>query len=159
MYLTSCVNFTLVIVLAAVCAVLCVIVAVESFDGEAYGEYILPALAMPPFWCFLLFATAFAAFGAALGIVLSVPSYSKSNVKEAVLFAVCAAVVSYAWIPLVYRAGNFLIAAGVCATALVCTAFALIKYARINKLAALLLCMFGAWMLYLFLFSLGLWIV
>lgn len=150
---TACVNFTLVFILASLAALILVITAIVNIDGEACEEMVLPRMAPSPFWCVLFWTLKMAIFGAALGIAMSVPT--KNGAKKGIMAAlgVSGAIICYSWISLVYSAQSFLLAALVCAVLIAMSFLLFSMYKTVNPIAAVLMMIFCAWLLYIFYFS------
>ena len=70
---TLCINKTLVLVLAVVCACLGLVFAIGGVDYEVYGEIAQPKFYFPPFVMIILQMIFYALLGAAAGVAVSSP--------------------------------------------------------------------------------------
>ena len=157
---TLCVNTTLVLVLAIICACLGLIFAIGGVDYEVYGEITQPKFYFPPFVMIALQIIFYALFGAAAGVIISTPYCKRGSGKFAPLaLAVCTLFLCFTWIPLVYTAASFFIAFIVCLIILVFCAAVFKLYMDINSVAAFAVFIFALFDFYLACYSLSLFIL
>jgi len=157
---TLCVNTTLVLVLAVVCACLGLIFAIGGVDYEVYGEIAQPKFYFPPFVMIVLQIVFYALLGAAAGIIISAPYSRRGRGKFAPLaLSVCTLFLCFTWIPLVYTAASFFIAFVVCLIILVFCAAVFKMYMDINSVAAFSVLIFALFDFYLACYSLSLFIL
>lgn len=155
-----CVNTTLVIVAAIICACLGLIFAIGGVDYEVYGETAQPKFYFPPFVMIVLQIAFYALFGAAAGVIISTPHFRRGQGKFAPLaLAVCTLFLCFTWIPLVYTAASFFIAFIVCIIILVFCAAVFKMYININSVAAFAVLIFAFFDFYLACYSLSLFIL
>ena len=157
---TVCVNGTVVITCALICACLGLIFAIGGVDYEVYGEIVQPKFYFPPVVRVALRLVFYALFGAAAGIIISTPYYRKSRGKLlALALALCTLFLCFTWIPLVYTAASFFIAFMVCLIVIVFCAVLFKFYLQINSVAAFSVLIFAFFELYLACYSLSLFIL
>ncbi len=157
---TMCVNTTVVAVCAAVCALLGLIFSIGGIDYEVYSEIEQPGFYFPPFIMVVLLLLAYALIGAAAGMIISTPYYRKNSDKTlAIVLSACTLFLCFAWIPLVYTASSFFIAALICILVLLFCAVIFKYYIKINTVAAYIMLVFAFFELYLACYSLTLFIL
>lgn len=157
---TACINTTVVIIFAAVCAVLGLIFAIGGVDGEVYENIIQPKFYLPPFFMVLFNLIFYALIGAAAGIIVSTPYYGKNSIKPISLFLSGAVLLlCFAWIPLIYTAASFLIGTLLYLIILLFSAVIFRFYFRINRIAAWMMLVFSAFALYMVFYGFTLFII
>jgi tryptophan-rich sensory protein len=157
---TLCVNGTLVLVFAIVCASLGLIFALGGVDYEVYGEICQPNFYFPPFVMVAVQVVFYALFGAAAGVIISTPYCRRGRGKFAALaLAVCTLFLCFTWIPLVYTATAFFTAFFVCLIILAFCAAIFKLYYEINSVAAFAVLIFALFDFYLACYSLSLFIL
>ena len=157
---TMCINTTVVAVCAAVCAVLGLIFSLGGVDYEVYSETVQPGFRFPPFIMVVLLLLAYALLGAAAGMIISTPYYRKNSDKMLSLaLAACTLFLCFAWLPLVYTAASFFVAALISIIALFFCAVIFKYYIKINAVAAWIMVIFAFFELYLVCYSLSLFIL
>ena len=155
-YETSCIDVKTVAITAGVFAAVTVLSAIFNVKSAVYKKFTPPKLSLSPFWCIFVFVLMAALLGAAIGVLISLPAYSSKNKNVAVAAGICAFVLSCAWIVLVYSAASFLIAALVAVVIFALCAVTYAVSAKMNRLASWAVLGYGAWVIYLFYFSLAL---
>ena len=155
-YETSCIDGRTVAITAGVFAFVVVLTAIFNVKSAVYKEFVPPKLSLSPFWCMLVFSLMAALFGAALGAVISLPARNGKMRNIAVAAGVGALVLSCAWIVLVYAAASFFIASLVAVVTFALCAVSYFVTAKMNRLASWAVIGYGAWVIYLFYFSLAL---
>ena len=157
---TLCINKTLVLVLAVVCACLGLVFAIGGVDYEVYGEIAQPKFYFPPFAMIILQMIFYALLGAAAGVAVSSPYCRRGQGKLAALaLSVCTLFLCFTWIPLVYTAGSFFIAFFVCLIVLAFCAAIFRLYYEINSVSAFAVLLFALFDFYLACYSLSLFIL
>jgi tryptophan-rich sensory protein len=157
---TICVNTTVVLVCAIVCACLGLIFAIGGVDWEVYGEIAQPKFYFPPFVMIVLQIIFYALFGAAAGVIISTPYCRRGRGKlTSLALAVCTLFLCFTWIPLVYTATAFFIAFFVCLIILAFCAAIFKFYYEINSVAAFAVLVFALFDFYLACYSLSLFIL
>ncbi|MBQ8404524.1 MAG: tryptophan-rich sensory protein [Clostridia bacterium] len=157
---TLCVNPTVVAVCAAVCACLGLIFAIGGVDYDVYCEIAQPKFYFPSFIMVVLLLLFYALLGAAAGIIISTPYYRKNSHKTISLaLAACTLFLCFTWLPLVYTAASFFIAALVCIVVLLFSALIFKFYIKINAVAAWSMLIFAIFDFYLICYSLSLFIL
>ncbi len=154
-YETSCVNFTLVGIMAGAFALVCIINSISNVKSAVYKKFTQPSFSLSPFWCIFVWVLMSALFGAALAIAISTPSHGQKNKTYAIITAASAFILCNAWIPLVYSSASFFIAMLVSLVIFICAAMLFTIYSKISRLAAVLDIVFAAWIIYIFYFSLS----
>jgi|GEM_PF-1466158 len=155
-YEFSCVDIKLVAILSAVYAAICILTSIINVKGAVYKKFVMPKLAMPPFFIILFWIIASALLGAVLAIVISSPVRNTKLRLQAIFSNVCAFVLSCAWIALVYSAKSFVLGALVCAVIVVCLWVQYLAVVKINGAASLALIICAVWLIYVFYFSVSL---
>lgn len=156
----ACINTTVVIICAAVCAVLGIIFAIGGIDSEVYEEIIQPKFYLPLFFMVLFNIIFYALLGAGAGIIISTPYYGKNQLKPISLFlAATVLLLCYAWIPLVYTAKSFLIATFIYVIVLLFFAVIFRMYMRISRIAAWMMLIFSVFALYMIFYSFTLFVI
>ena len=157
---TLCINVTLVIVCAVVCACMGLIFAIGGVDYEVYGEITQPNFYFPPFAMIALQMILYALFGAAAGMVISTPYCRRGRGKlTALALAVCTLFLCFTWVPLVYTASAFFIAFFVCLIILAFCAVIFKFYYDINTVSSFAVLIFALFDFYLACYSLSLFIL
>jgi tryptophan-rich sensory protein len=157
---TLCVNGTLVLVFAIVCASLGLIFALGGVDYEVYGEICQPNFYFPPFVMVAVQVVFYALFGASMGVAVSTPYCRKGYEKFAgIALSVCTLFLCFTWIPLVYTAASFFIAFVLCLIILVFCAVIFKFYIEINSVAAFAVLVFALFDFYLVCYSMSLFIL
>ena len=157
---TLCINKTVVIVCAIICACMGLCFAIGGVDYEVYGEIAQPKFYFPPFVMIILQLLFYALFGAAAGVIISTPYCRRGRGKlTALALAVCTLFLCFTWIPLVYTAASFFIAFIVCLIILAFCAVLFKLYYEINRVAAFALLIFTLFDFYLACYSLSLFIL
>ena len=157
---TVCVNATLVLVLAIVCACLGLIFAIGGVDFEVYGEISQPKFYLPPFFMIAVQVVFYALLGASMGVAVSTPSCRRGREKlVGVALSVCALFLCFTWVPLVYTAASFFTAFLVCLIIVVFCAVIFKLYIEINAVAAFSVLAFTLFAFYLTCYSLSLFIL
>lgn len=155
-YETSCIDGKTVAITTGAFAAMTMLTAISSVKSAVYKKFTPPKLSLSPFWCIFIFVLMAALFGAALGVLISLPARNGKNKSVAVASGICAFVLSCAWIVLVYSAASFLIAALVAGVIFALSAVSYSVAAKMNKLASWAVLGYGVWVIYLFYFSLAL---
>ena len=155
-YETSCIDVKTVGITAAAFAAICALTAIFNVKSAVYGKFTPPKLSLSPFWCIFVFVLMSALFGAALGAIISSFVREQKTKSVAVAAAVCAFVLSCAWIVLVYSAASFFIAALVAVVIFALVAVSFTLYAKMSRIASWAVLGYAAWVIYLFYFSLAL---
>ena len=157
-YEISCVNVTLVIILAAVAVVLGALFAISGAGRYLYWYFLQPRCAPAPFFMVLLWGIAYALLGASVGAALSVPCRHAVTRRRIALAFACALILCYVWIPVVYRAASFFLGTLLVAVIILCLAVLFSLVSRISRLASWGVLVFAVWMLYIlyYTFALGL---
>ena len=153
---TACLDPKTLIACSAACAVFCILTAVFNVKSKVYKTFTVPKLSLSPFFCMLFFVIASALMGAALAVIISSFEKNKEKKIRAAILCVCAIILGFSWIALVYSAASFLIAALVCAVTEACCIALIVLCARISRLAQVLVGAYSVWTAYLLYFSVGL---
>lgn len=157
---TVCVNKTVVLVAAVVCACLGLIFAIGGVDREVYEEIAQPKFYFTPFFMIVTQMLFYALFGAAAGVVICTPYCRRGRGKlTALALAACTLFLCFTWIPLVYTAASFFIAFFVCLIILAFCAAIFKLYHEINSVAAFAVLVFALFDFYLACYSLSLFIL
>lgn len=155
-----CINTALVIICAAVCAVTGLFFTLGGIDLDVYGEIVKPKFYLPPFFMIFFNIVFYALLGAAAGIVLSTPYYRKNNIKLISLsLCVCALLLCFAWVPLVYTAASFFMGAIIYILVMLFSSVIFKFFFRINRMAAWLVLVFAVYALYMVCYSFTLFII
>lgn len=153
----SCLNWPAVGIFAGLSLLLGVIIAVSGGGRYPHVCYYLPRGALPTFFVMLFWGLAFALLGATLGIFLfSRRCRCERSRMHSLLLFIFALTASYAWIPIVYKAGSLffgLILSLLLIAVLVLLFFALCKSEPIAAFGTLI-CAFWAFYVAYYTFSL-----
>ena len=157
-YEISCVNTTLVIILAAVAVGLGILFAVSGIDHYLYWYCLQPRCALAPFFMIIFWALAYALLGASVGVALSVPCRHVVTKRRIAVVSLCALILCYVWIPVVYKAASFFLGTLLVAVIILILAVLFSMCSRISRLASWGVLAFAVWMLYIlyYTFTLGL---
>ncbi len=153
----SCLRPILIGICAGVCVLLGAIFAV-GLVGKPSGV-LIPRAVLPSFLGVLLQFIAYALFGAAFGVLLTTPFCGdqsrllRSQRRWALVLFACLIVLCYAWIPVVCKAGSFLLGALLCGVILVGIAVLLLFTYRISLICTACLLVFAFWVVYLLYFT------
>lgn len=157
---TLCVNKTVVIICAALCACLGLVFAIGGVNSEICGEIIQPKFYFPTVIMIAVQITFYGILGAAGGIIISTPYYRRGYDKAiALALSACTLFLCFTWIPLVYTAKSFFIAFIVCVIILIFSAAVFKIYIKINSVAAFFLVIFAFFDFYMLCYSLSLFIL
>lgn len=157
---TLCINKTLVLVIAIVCACLGLIFAIGGVDYEVYGEIEQPKFYFPPFVMITLQMIFYALLGAAAGVIACTPYCRRGQGKAAALaLCACTLFICFTWVPLVYTAASFFIAFFVCLIVLAFCAAIFKLCCEINSVAAFSVLIFALFDFYLACYSMSLFIL
>ena len=156
----SCVNTTLVLVMAGVRVLLGILFAISGVSQYVYWYTYQPKCGLPAFFMVLFWMIAYAVFGACTAIALSAPHYrSQQAKKHAAILAACTLVLCYVWIPVVYKAASFFLATLLAVVIIICLAVLFSMFCRISKLASWGILAFAAWMLYILYYTFALFLL
>ncbi len=156
----SCINLIGVLITAGICVILGAIFALCGVERQRYLCFYLPKCALPSFFMVLFWGIAFAIFGAALGVLLFSRRREFCGKKEyALLLFVCALMLSYAWIAIVYKAASLFLGILTVLVILCCLWALLSVLHRIFLLATLGIALYGVWMIYLLYYSFALFLL
>ncbi len=120
---------------------------------------VIPHAALPSFLSVLLQFVSYALFGAAFGVLLAMPFYGEgtrmlhAQKRCALVLSVCLLILCYAWVPVVCKAGSFLIGALLCGVILLGLSVLLLLAYRISVIGAACLAVFSLWVVYLLYFT------
>lgn len=153
----ACLRPVTVGICAGVCVLLGAIFAVGLVGKPSC--IMLPRMALPSFLSILLQFAAYAIFGAGFGILLGMPFYGENTKllhlqkRWALVLFSCLLVLCYSWMPVVCKAGSFLLGALLCGVILLGVAVLLVFVHRISLLCVASLALFALWIVYLLYFT------
>lgn len=157
---TLCVNITLVIISACICAAIGIIFVICGMDYEMYSEIAQPAFYFPCIIMAVLQIFFYAVIGAGIGIIISTPYYRRNYAKLiSISLALGTLFLCFAWVSLVYTAASFFLAFIVCLIILVLSATTFKFYITINTVAAWVMFVFMLFDFYLACYSISLFII
>lgn len=156
----SCINTTLVIIFAAVSVTLGIIFAIGGIDGDACEEIIFPDCAFSPFFMCFFFGIFIALFAVSQAIIISTPAgcFAKHKTRSIIIF-VCALILVYVWIPVMFSAREFLLGTLLVLIILLACAALFSIAMKINRIAAYAIFAFALWMLYILYYSFALLLI